>query len=96
MDRPLSLWFHSGSRVFQGERDADLYPPLNDVRAHMHWIVGFVLAWSSAPWCECTSSMTDPSTSACSLEEALRHALDGRHELMQKLLPQGRRSGVLH
>lgn len=98
MDRPLLLWFHSGTRVFLGERDAELYPPLGDIRAHRHWVVGFAMAWMSSPWSDCVSSAPVPSDALRSLEDALRNALDGRPELLQRLLPHGgaRYEGVLH
>jgi hypothetical protein len=67
-------WFDVGWEAFaEGGRDADLFPPLNDIEAQRWWLGGFGAAWASAPH------------EAGSIDEALARALEGRRELLRQL-----------
>jgi hypothetical protein len=67
-------WFPIGERVYrEGLRDADSFPPLNDMEAQRWWLGGFGAAWASGPG------------EAGSVDEALARALLGRAELLRQL-----------
>ena len=43
-------WFAIGERVCrEGLRDADSFPPLNDMEAQRAWLGGFGAAWACRP-----------------------------------------------
>jgi hypothetical protein len=67
-------WFAIGERVYrEGLRDADFFPPLNDMEAQRWWLGGFGAAWAES------------SDGEESVDEALARALEGRVELLRQL-----------
>jgi len=66
-------WIDVGWAVYREDvRDAEFFPPLNDMEAQRHWLGGFGAAWVAAPDGE-------------SVDDALARVLDGRGELLLQL-----------
>jgi hypothetical protein len=69
----IDYWFDVGWEAFaKGWRDADSFPPLNDMEAQRAWLGGFGAAWACGP-------------DERSVDEALARALAGRAELLRQL-----------
>jgi len=67
-------WFPIGERVYrEGRRDAESFPPLNDMEAQRWWLGGFGAAWAES------------SDGEESVDEALARALEGRADLLRQL-----------
>jgi hypothetical protein len=69
-------WFDAGSRVLEGARTPDLFPPLDDARAQRAWLAGFAGAWAEG-------SGDEPA------EDSLIAALEGRPALLKQLWARG-------
>jgi len=66
-------WFPIGERVYrEGRRDAESFPPLNDIEAQRWWLGGFGAAWACGP-------------DERSVDEVLALTLKGRAELLRQL-----------
>jgi len=74
VDETTIEWLDTGWGAFRdGLRDADSFPPLNDMEAQRWWLGGFGAAWAAGP------------DKAGSVDEALARALQGRAELLRQL-----------
>ncbi len=69
-------WFDAGSRVLEGARTPDLFPPLDDAHVQRAWLAGFAGAWADR-------GGDEPA------EDALVTALEGRPVLLRQLWDQG-------
>ena len=69
-------WFDAGSRVLEGARTSDLFPPLDDAQAQRAWLAGFAGAWAERSGDEAA-------------EDALVAALEGRPALLRQLWERG-------
>ncbi|EGV16271.1 hypothetical protein ThimaDRAFT_4498 [Thiocapsa marina 5811] len=69
-------WFDAGSRVLEGGRTPELFPPLDDAQAQRVWLAGFAGAWAEGGSDEAA-------------EDALVAALGGRPTLLRQLWELG-------
>ena len=69
-------WFDAGSRVLEGARTPDLFPPLDDAHAQRAWLAGFAGAWAEGGSDEAA-------------EDDLVAALAGRPALLRQLWERG-------
>jgi hypothetical protein len=68
--------FDAGSRVLEGARTPELFPPLDDAHAQRAWLAGFAGAWAERSGDEAA-------------ENALVAALQGRPALLRQLWDRG-------
>lgn len=65
-------WFDAGAAVMEGQRDAHLYPPLDEREVQRQWLGGFGAAWAELD-------------DGRDVEDALMDALGDRQALLTQL-----------